>query len=88
MPRKAGYRHTEETRARIQAAQIIHRLEEHVLSRVPTMDNSQVNAAKALLNKVIPDLQSVAHTGENGGPVDHRHEVIRRQIVDPRHPDA
>lgn len=57
--RKAGFRHTEETRAKIRAAQIINRLEKHVFSDAPLMDASQVNAAKALLGKVLPDLQSV-----------------------------
>lgn len=68
--RKAGYRHADETRARIQAAQIINRLHSHVMADTPIMDASQVNAAKALLNKVVPDLQAMQVTGEDGGPVE------------------
>lgn len=56
--RKAGFRHTEETRNKIKAAQIINRLEDHVFAPEPIMDASQVNAAKALLAKVLPDLAS------------------------------
>lgn len=63
MPRAQGYRHHEDTRKKIQAAQIINRLEKHVFSDEPLLDASQVNAAKALLAKVLPDLQSVSVDG-------------------------
>jgi hypothetical protein len=65
MPRSPGYRHNEETRARIQAQQIINRLQAHIDSPEPTMDASQVNAAKALLNKVLPDLKPVDYDGNS-----------------------
>lgn len=61
--RKAGFRHTEETRNKIKAAQIINRLEDHVFASEPIMDASQVNAAKALLNKVLPDLAQTTVDG-------------------------
>jgi hypothetical protein len=57
--RKAGYRHHEDTRKKIQAQLIINRLQDHVKSPTPLMDGSQVNAARALLNKVLPDLTAV-----------------------------
>lgn len=62
--RKAGYRHNEDTRKKIQAAQLINRLTDHALSNDPVMDASQVNAAKVLLNKVLPDLKAIEHSGE------------------------
>lgn len=66
--RKAGFRHNEDTRQKIKAAQLINRLQEHVDAEKPLLDASQVNAAKSLLNKVLPDLKAVEHsgTGENG----------------------
>jgi hypothetical protein len=64
MPRKAGYRHHEDTRRKIQAAQIINRLEAHVFGEKPILDPSQVNAAKVLLAKVLPDLKAHEHSGE------------------------
>jgi hypothetical protein len=64
MPREAGYRHHQETRDRIQAQQLINRLQAHVDSDKPLLDASQVNAAKALLNKVLPDLSAVSVEGE------------------------
>lgn len=70
MPREAGYRHNEDTRQKIQAAQLINRLHEHVMAEKPIMDASQVNAAKTLLNKVLPDLKAMELTGEGGGALE------------------
>lgn len=66
---KKGWRQPDEVREKIQAAQIINRLNTHILADKPIMDASQVSAAKVLLNKIIPDLKAVEHTGENGGPI-------------------
>lgn len=64
--RKPGFRHNDETRAKIQASSLINRLYEHVMASQPLLDATQVNAAKALLNKVLPDLSAVEmnHSGE------------------------
>lgn len=62
--RKAGYRHNEDTRAKIKAEVIIQRLTKNVTSSKPIMTASQVNAAKVLLAKVLPDLKAVEHSGE------------------------
>ena len=66
MPRQKGYRHIDETRAKIKASQLINRLQKHVDAEKPLLDASQVNAAKALLNKVLPDLKAMELTGEGG----------------------
>ena len=57
--RVAKIRHDDETRAKIQAAQIINRLQDCVNGNV-TLDAQQVSSAKALLNKVLPDLSAVS----------------------------
>jgi hypothetical protein len=80
MPRKAGYRHHEDTRKRIQAQSIINRLQAHIDSPTPIMDASQVNAARALLNKVLPDLSAVQVGGDQDNPIEHKIEIT---IVDP-----
>lgn len=66
--RKPGFRHNEETRAKIQTSALIKRLSDHIMSPEPIMDASQVNAAKVLLNKVLPDLKAMElkGQGENG----------------------
>jgi hypothetical protein len=56
-------RHDEETRAKIQAAQIINRFQACVNGEVE-LDAQQVSCGKALLNKVLPDLSSVSMDGE------------------------
>lgn len=61
--------HPDEVKAKIQVSQLINRLTEHAFSPVPIMDASQVNAARALINKVLPDVKAIEHTGEGGGPL-------------------
>jgi len=59
----------ESTREKIKSTQIIKRLTKHALSDVEIMTASQVNAAKILLGKTIPDLKAIEHTGEVAIPV-------------------
>lgn len=61
-------RHDDETRAKIQAANIIYRLNQCVMGEV-VLDAQQVSCAKTLLAKVLPDLQAVQH----GGETEHKH---------------
>ena len=66
MPRKVGYKHLQKTRDKIKATQIVNRMMKHVEADKDVMSQSQVNAAKALLNKVLPDLRSTELTGADG----------------------
>lgn len=50
--------HDENTRAKIQASQLINRLTDHVLGKID-MAPTQVTAALGLLKKTLPDLQAV-----------------------------
>lgn len=61
--------HPEDVKAKIQTSQLINRLTEHALSEMPIMDASQVNAAKILIGKVIPDVKAVELSGPDGGPI-------------------
>lgn len=70
------------TKKKIQASQLINRLTDHALADVSIMDASQVNAAKILLNKIIPDLKAVEHSGDAEKPITHVH-TIERRIVRP-----
>ena len=60
--RVAKIRHDEETRAKIQAAQIINRFQKCLMGDV-TLDAQQVRCGKTLLNKVLPDLSAVSMDG-------------------------
>ena len=62
-PRIRKIRHDEETRAKIQASQLVNRLTAHVLGKVE-MSSTQVTAALGLLKKSLPDLASVDVSGE------------------------
>ena len=63
-------RHDDLTRQKIQATQLIHRLQNFALGDKPdAMSPAQVTAAFKLLNKILPDLQAIAHTGEDGAPL-------------------
>jgi hypothetical protein len=68
--RAPGFRHNEDTRQKIKVSLLINRLMEHINEPAPgILDNSQVNSIKILLNKAIPDLKAVEHTGQDGGPL-------------------
>lgn len=86
MPRKKGWRTPDEIREKIQGSQIINRLQSHVMGEAD-MSPSQVNAAKTLLGKVIPDLKAIEHNGDPESPLHHKH-VIERRVVDPTDRDA
>ena len=55
---------------RVKSAKLLEALQNHAL-RMPDseMTPTQVQAARILLGKVIPDLKAIEHTGEGGGPV-------------------
>lgn len=55
--------HPDDVKAKIKASQLINRLQDHAISAKPLLDSSQVKAIQILLNKVIPDLKSVEHSG-------------------------
>ena len=66
--RKNRIYQTQATRDKIKAALIAKRMFDCLMGEV-VLDAQQVSCAKALLNKVLPDLQNVALTGEdNKGP--------------------
>lgn len=59
--------HQDEVRSKIQASQLVNRLHKVAMGDVDA-DPTQVSAAKALLNKVLPDLKAVevGGSGEDG----------------------
>lgn len=61
-------RHDDETRAKIQAAAIINRFMMCVNGEIE-LDPQQVSCGKALLNKVLPDLQAVNHGTDDDKPL-------------------
>lgn len=56
--RKRAIRHDENTRMKIQAAQLINRLTDHANGKVE-LSATQVRAIEVLLRKTLPDLSDV-----------------------------
>ena len=75
--------HDDETRAKIQAANIINRLYGNVMGEVD-LSPAQVSSAKTLLNKVLPDLQAITIGGEEEDGSIRITQTIERRIVRPR----
>ncbi|MCA0856146.1 hypothetical protein [Phaeobacter italicus] len=76
--------HPDEVKQKIQASQLINRLQDHVFSDEPTMDGTQVTAALKLLGKVVPDLKAVEHTGPGkDGEFLHKIERVIVKAPDP-----
>ena len=72
--------HPDEVRKRIQASQLINRLQDNAVSSKPLMDASQVQSARILLNKVLPDLSATQFSGDHENPIVI--QEIKRLIVD------
>ena len=66
--------HDEQTKRRIQASQLLNRLDSFANGKV-LMSQAQVVAARVVIGKSIPDLKSVEVTGSDGGPIQH-HLVV------------
>jgi hypothetical protein len=63
-------KHQDEVRAKIQASQLINRLQNHALNtEVDELKPSQLKAIEILLKKSVPDLQSTEITGDSDAPM-------------------
>ncbi|WP_156429028.1 hypothetical protein [Paracoccus aminovorans] len=71
--------HPDEVRKKIQTSQLINRLTQHALSDEPIMDASQVQAARALIDKVVPNAKTEVEL--SGNPDRPLVAVIERRIV-------
>jgi hypothetical protein len=66
--RPIGKRHQEDIRSKIQASQIINRLQSAFDGSIE-LTQTQVNIGKALLDKALPDLKAIEHSGPGGGDI-------------------
>ena len=69
MAARLNKRHQGFVRDKIQASQIINRLQNHLDGKVE-LSQTQLRAAEILLKKSLPDLSAVEMTGEDGKPLD------------------
>lgn len=68
---------TDSWKAKIRASMLINRLQNHALGK-NDMSSTQIKAADIVLRKVAPDVSSVQHSGEGGGPVLQKIEWLIR----------
>jgi hypothetical protein len=60
--------HDEKTKNLIRASQLLNRLTAHANGEIE-LTQSQIQAARIVIAKAIPDMRSVEITGEDGGPL-------------------
>lgn len=82
--RTAGFRMSDAHRIKIQNSNILNALIEHVDGK-RDMSSTQVSAGIALLKKVLPDLSTVTHQGDEENPIN---TVTRIELVAPDHVDS
>ena len=56
-------KHDDRTKERIRASFLLNRLSSHASGEIE-MSSTQINAAKIVIGKIVPDLKAVEHTGE------------------------
>ena len=77
MARKNNLACADNTREKIKVGMLLKRLEDHIVSDGDLMTSSQVNAARILLGKTLPDLRSSEITV---GAVELSHEEWLQRI--------
>ena len=76
--------HNEQTKRRIQASQLLNRLDSFANGKLE-MTQAQVLAAKIAIGKSIPDLKSIEYSGNDERPV-QRHMTVT--FVSPKHSES
>jgi len=56
--------HPDEVKKKIQASQLLNRLQENALSEQETMTPGQIKSAETLLDRVVPKLKAIEHSGQ------------------------
>ena len=76
--------HQDDVRKRIEVSNLITRVQKYANGELSDEDISpnRLNAIKLLLNKALPDLQSIELTGDADNPL--MIESIKRVVVDPK----
>lgn len=69
--RKNKVLHDDRTKDRIRASQLLNRLTQFANGEIQ-MDAAQVNAAKIVIGKVLPDMKAIELSGDENRPVEMR----------------
>jgi hypothetical protein len=68
VPARINKMHSEQVRAKIQASALLTRLHSCAMGDIE-LTPTQLNAINSLLDRSVPKLSQIQHTGENGGPI-------------------
>ena len=74
--------HSKRDKERIRASQLLNRLEAFVNGKVK-LSSAQVQAARVVIGKVIPDLKSVEVTGDQENPLEVNNNHTIRFVTPP-----
>lgn len=78
MAARLNRKHSEDIRKKIQAAVIVDRFHKHMMGEIE-MSATQIKAGSELLDRSVPKLSQIQHTGDEGGPIEFS-EVVRRIV--------
>ena len=81
MAARLNPRHSEEVRLKIKASVLIERLH-RVASGELEVSPQQLKAHEILLDRAVPKLQSIQHSGDENNPLVF--QEIKRVVVDPK----
>ena len=70
MAARLNPRHSDMVRQKIQASVLIHRLHEHAMGNLD-LSSTQIKAAETLLDRAVPKLQAIQHSGDDEHPIVH-----------------
>lgn len=65
MAARLNKRHQDSVRAKIQASQLVNRLQDHALGNIE-LTAEQIRSCDILLKKSVPDLKQVEHVTDDG----------------------
>ena len=68
MAARLNPRHSDEIRQKIQASVLVYRLHQHAIGELD-MTSTQIKAAETLLDRSVPKLQSIQHSGDEDHPI-------------------
>lgn len=80
MAKRINLNHMPDVRAKIQSSQLINRLQGHANGTVE-LSPTQVNAAKILLGKTVPDLSSVTLEGNPDKPLHTAMPLADQELI-------
>lgn len=69
MAARINKRHGDQVRAKIQASNLIHRLNQCAEGKIE-LTSVQVRAIEALLDRSVPKLSQIQHVGDNEAPIE------------------